>query len=80
MACRDVGGAIVCGPSDVYEHARRPNGEPRWCFKCRAIRSCEFVLRGDREPTYYAPWPSIECVTCGTSNGDLFPGRYREWD
>jgi hypothetical protein len=58
----------------------RPHGEPRWCFKCRTRRRFDYVVRDTIEPSYYDPYRCIECGTCGQVDGDLFPGRSREWE
>lgn len=55
-----------------------PDSE-RWCFSCRARREFRYVVKAAVEPSYYDPNPSIRCGTCGLMDGDLFPGRTREW-
>jgi hypothetical protein len=59
--------------------SERPDGEPRWCFYCR--KQVAFTRRihvpVDRM-SYYGPHGSIECEN-GHDDGDLFPGRWREW-
>lgn len=57
-----------------------PNGEPRWCFTCRKVREFRFIVRAPTEISYYGPEGDIKCGTCRTSDGDLFPGRFREWE
>ncbi len=73
----------ICGEA-LEEVHRRPDGEPRWCFQCRARRVFELVVMApvpDREnPSYYGPEPHIECPVCRTWNTDLFPGRERAWE
>lgn len=52
----------------------------RWCFYCR--KRIEFVLRvhlPDDPMSYYGPHASIKCEQ-GHHDGDLFPGRTREWE
>ena len=67
---------------DPTEEIRRENnGEPRWCFRCRKVRVFEFIVRRPIDPeSYYGPHWGIYCGTCGLNDGDLFPGRIREWD
>lgn len=79
MECLDVGGVVVCR-EELREVRRDQDGAPRWCFRCRACRVFQYVVRAPVGPSYYGPNPGIECGTCGTSDGDLFPGRTREWD
>jgi hypothetical protein len=31
------------------------------------------------EPSYYGPYPLV-VGECGHTDGDLFPGRVRQWD
>lgn len=71
---------IMCGPGPLVEKVRKPDGETRWCFQCRARVSFDYVYRDTPEPTYWGGVPSIECRERGHHNGDLFPGRYREWE
>lgn len=69
---------ICCGPI-MREHVRRPDGE-RWCFRCRTHRQFEYVVKVPVGESYYGPYQYIECGTCHLLDGDLFPGRFREWD
>lgn len=75
-------GVIVCGSGPVEETAREPDGEPRWCFKCRTRREFAYVVKSPttEQGWWWGPVRSIRCATCDTADGDLFPGRYREWD
>ncbi len=72
----------ICG-EPLEEVMRRPDGQERWCFACRAKRTFELVVMAPvpnyENPSYYGPTPSIRCGHCGTFDGDLFPGREREW-
>lgn len=81
MTCREITpGAIICGPRKVIEVSRKPYSENAWCFVCRKRRDFVFVVRrADVEIDWYGPWPSVECSE-GHSDGDLFPGRVREWE
>ena len=64
----------------LHETYRSPDGE-RWCFACRTSRSFDYVVMAPDDPfSYYGPSPSIRCTTCGTVDGDCFPGTQREWD
>jgi hypothetical protein len=69
---------INFGP-ELEEVVRRPDGEERWCFKCRAKRRFEYVVLAPIEMSHYGPTPMIECATCHLTDADLFPGRQREW-
>lgn len=51
----------------------------RWCFVCRKRRNFEFVVKTPAEPSYYGPSASV-VGECGHVDGDLFPGRTREWE
>ena len=44
------------------------------------MRGFVFVVTAPVGPSYYGPSLSVQCAACGTSDGDLFPGRTREWD
>lgn len=77
MQCTPIDGGVLCR-EEVREIHREPDGEPRWCFHCRTVRSFVFTVKAPVGPSYYDPNLSIKCVTCGTSDGDLFPGRFRE--
>lgn len=69
---------INWGPP-MKEIRREPTTPPvRWCFVCRKRRQFEFVAQAPIEPSYYGPSFSIVCER-GHSDGDLFPGRVREW-
>lgn len=52
----------------------------RWCFRCRKRREFFYRVSAPIEPSYYDPNPSIRCDTWGHIDGDLFPGRSREWE
>lgn len=67
------------------ETYRRPDGT-RWCFTCRSRQPFDYVVMSpveDRDDpdtwSYYGPTPHIECATCHTHDGDVFPGCSREW-
>ena len=72
-------GVVVCGPGPMVERRREPQGE-RWCFQCRRRVDFDFVVRVEVEPSYWGPDASVECRPAGHIDGDLFPGRSREWD
>jgi hypothetical protein len=69
---------VVCFGPPVEEGVRTPDGE-RWCFVCRKRRLFDFVVMAPTEPSYYGPYPLI-VGECRHVDGDLFPGRIREWD
>lgn len=50
----------------------------KWCFRCRERVEFRFIVRAEVEPSYYEPTPDIRCVN-GHSDGDMFPGGFREW-
>lgn len=79
MTCRVIGPAIVCG-GPMQKVRDEIDGDPRWCFRCRRIREFHLVVWSPVERSYYGPVPGIECSTCGLQDGDLFPGRFREWE
>lgn len=61
------------------EVSRTPDGEPRYCYTCRTARPFEHVVMAPVAPSCYGPSHRVACATCTTTDGDLFPGRYREW-
>ena len=77
MTCREFAGAIICGPSATRVLLTKQLGE-RWCFICRKRREFTYTLTDEVEPSYYEPWPAIECSE-GHHDGDCGFGRYREW-
>lgn len=79
MSCTPIQGGILCvdEPSRV---TRELDGEPRWCFRCRCVRPFEFVVSYPRSTSWYSPTASVRCSKCNMIDGDLFPGRSREWD
>ena len=79
MQCIPIEGGVICR-EEMREFRREPDGEPRWCFRCRAVRAFEFVVTAPVGRSYYDPSPAVKCATCHLSDGDCFPGRYREWD
>lgn len=79
MTCRNLGGVVVCG-EELQTVKDEADGSARWCFRCRAVREFRFIVKAPVGYSYYGPNPSIRCATCDLSDGDLFPGRFREWD
>lgn len=79
MICTPIDGGVICH-EEMREVVRRPDGEPRWCFRCRKVRVFEYVVLAPVGISYYGPTPAIECGTCHLMDGDLFPGRSREWE
>lgn len=63
----------------MVEVHREPDGLPRHCFRCRKHRDFFYVVDAPVELSYYGPNPSIQCSS-GHRDGDLFPGREREWE
>jgi hypothetical protein len=64
---------------ELEEIVRRTDGKPRWCFHCRTRREFLYVVQAPVGLSYYGPTPHVECATCGTYDGDCFPGTEREW-
>jgi hypothetical protein len=57
----------------------KPNGEPRWCFVCRKRVRFTLTVHTPTDPmSYYGPHATIECER-GHTDGDCFPGTWREW-
>jgi len=84
MSCQalTIGGYIVHinrGP-EMVEVVNRRDGKTRWCFVCRKRREFRYIVMAPTEPSYYGPHADIKCAHCKTSDGDLFPGREREWE
>lgn len=69
----------ICRGPELETVVDKPNGEQRWCFTCRQRVEFRFVVEAPKEPSYWGALPSIQCVN-GHTDGDLFPGRVREWD
>jgi hypothetical protein len=69
---------INFGP-EMREVKRESQGV-KWCFHCRKRREFWFIVTAPVIPSYYGPEPDITCGQCNTSDGDLFPGRIREWE
>lgn len=68
---------ILHVPTRIY--SEREDGDPRWCFYCR--KRTPFIRRVhvSTDPmSYYGPHATIECER-SHEDGDLFPGRFREW-
>lgn len=67
------------GPAMV-EVVNRRDGDTRWCFVCRKHQEFRYVVMAPVEPDWYGPHADVKCGKCKTSDGDLFPGRRREWE
>lgn len=78
LALNDSVVHINRGPAMV-EVVNRRDGETRWCFACRQQRDFRYIVMAPAEPDWYGPHADVKCGTCNTSDGDLFPGRQREW-
>lgn len=70
---------LICRGPAMETIRDDPHENPRWCFTCRKVRDFRFIVRAPVEPSYYGPEPNVVCVECGQTDGDLFPGREREW-
>ena len=71
--------AHICYGPPMKEIHREDLGE-RWCFVCHKRREFAYIVTAPTEPSYYGPNPEIKCLACESMDGDLFPGRSREWD
>lgn len=69
----------ICYSAEHREVKRESQGE-KWCFKCRKRREFWFTVTAPIEPDWYGPTCAIRCGHCNTQDGDLFPGREREWE
>lgn len=68
----------ICQGPEMETVVDEPDGETRWCFICRERVEFRFIVEAPKEPSYWPPFASIQCVS-GHTDGDLFPGRGREW-
>lgn len=68
----------ICQGPEMEAVVDEPDGERRWCFACRERVDFRFIVEASKEPSYWPPFTSIQCVH-GHIDGDLFPGRAREW-
>jgi hypothetical protein len=75
----DMATLTICRPRDWVVY-RREDLDERWCFVCRKRRMFEFTLSGETGESWYGPNPAVKCTTCHTTDGDLSPGRNREWE
>lgn len=71
-------GQIAISGTRMKEHSRQSEGT-RWCFRCRRRVEFERVVTVPDGRSYYDGCVWIECTNCKAADGDLFPGRYREW-
>lgn len=63
----------------THIHHRKSLGY-RWCFRCRKRRLfVQFTHVPDDPMSYYGAHYTVSCLS-GHDDGDLFPGRYREWE
>lgn len=79
IECIPIPDGFVCAEK-TREVKREPHGEGRWCFHCRKHRAFEYVVSAPVGVSYYGPNVWVECAACHTADGDLFPGRTREWE
>jgi hypothetical protein len=77
--CTPVGvNGFICG-TNMKEASRASEGI-KWCFSCRTRREFHRIIMVPDGMSYYGPSIEITCSACGTIDGDLFPGRVREWE
>jgi hypothetical protein len=62
------------------KEASRVSEGIRWCFSCRKRVEFDRIIKVPAGISYYGPSVEITCSVCGTIDGDLFPGRVREWE
>lgn len=65
--------------TEPHKEVFRASIGERWCYTCRKRQDFEYIRSVPIEPSYYEPVDQIECTECRTIDGDLFPGRAREW-
>lgn len=77
MNCQPIQGGWICG-SGPREQIKEESAGVKWCFVCR--KRVEFTdrLMADKVPSYYDPTWVRKC-SAGHTDGDLFPGYYREY-
>lgn len=68
----------ICRGPELETVVDEPDGGVRWCFVCRKRIEFRFIVEAPKEPSYWPPCSSIQCVNSHI-DGDLFPGRAREW-
>lgn len=84
MSVETYGNVIICRGPEMTEHKRWDEGV-LWCFQCRKrVQFWQIVKVASREDIeatmgFWTHSRTIECER-GHVNGDLFPGRWREWD
>jgi hypothetical protein len=76
--CAPFEGGVVCG-TKMKEGSRRSEGV-RWCFCCRKRVEFHYIVMVPDGESWYGPYPEIKCSGCNQIDGDLFPGRTREWE
>ena len=78
------GRVTICRGPEMHEVKRWDEGI-HWCFVCRKrVQFWQIVKAPSMEDLiawmgFYSHSRTIECER-GHLNGDLFPGRWREWD
>lgn len=88
-------GVSIChAPAKHVLDREEVHSESSWCFRCRGRH--DFMWRVYAVPqeatsalldsdnpyadVWCEPYAQIECGSCGSVDGDLFPGWIREWD
>lgn len=78
----------VCTGPAMEERSRESMGV-RWCFKCRGRHEFFWIVMvpvidfSNEASIYAAMWgPTAHsiCTGCGQSWGELFPGRFYQWE
>lgn len=71
----------ICGPRS-YRLVSLRTHRVAWCFRCRKHRAHMEKVEAptDIEDMMWGPIARVYCAACGLTDGDMFPGRWREWD
>jgi hypothetical protein len=76
--CVGAGDLVICGTA-MKEFSCTSEGI-KWCFACRKRVEFHRIVMVPDGISYYGPSIDIRCSACGQIDGDLFPGRAREWE
>lgn len=83
MSSASNGGSVLhllFVPTKPVRVEQYDEGKPRWCFVCRKRVPFTLTVHTPIDPmSYYGPHATVECPK-GHTDGDCFPGTYREWE
>lgn len=82
MSCQTIdysGQSVSVNRGPAMEEVERTSEGVKWCFHCRNRQEFFYIVTAPVEPSYYGPTMGVHCGRCKTSDGDMFPGGYREW-